>query len=177
MRMNMFELSKRKGSLCLVALLSLVLGACSSRQPSPALQPAPANCTSYPSRQTIQINGPSNKVTVTKTTCARFGGTVKFEANGTDACVSFPNGNPFTPPNRSFSVTASGSGVSLNIADSGTRKDYTFDVKSGSCSSGSDGGTTGDGGTPEREYSFVDQTQGTSGTLEVGTGGVGEEDP
>jgi hypothetical protein len=165
MRMNVFELSKRKGSLCLVALLSLVLGACASSQTRTTQRATSLDCPA-----TIRVHSTQEGCYTLpqKNACVSDRGTVTFQMSGKGiASFTFKGASPFNTQNP-ISVQ-SGQPVEL-IAE--TPGNFTFDVEvsgqnacppstlvlekkpSGSGSESRDG-----------------QSEGLTGTLQVGTGG------
>ncbi|HZH17156.1 MAG TPA: hypothetical protein VE057_22565 [Archangium sp.] len=193
MRMNVVELAKRKGgpsALRLMALLSLVLGACTSRQTSPTQQADVGQagvgyCNQYlPSSADIQVQQGDAGYTYTIQYTYSDGGTstdnslaVKVQCGGTlNLKGSSSDGGDI---NFCFTATGFTAANSSPFSDGGTKikvsstgKDkklinqpatYTY----APCTSGSDGGTV-----PEIDRD--EALEGASGTLEVGTGGGGD---
>ena len=161
MKMNVVELSKRKGgpsALRLVALLSLILGACTSRQTGPTQQAdaGPPCNGNYLQDASLDIG---TKLGVTQLVCAKPGGKVTVKAK-IEACLNFAGGSPFGQGAYTIRVQQDSS-TSLDIPPTATSGSYSFralGVIGGKCEP-----RDGDGLT---------------GTLQVGTGGgTGEEKP
>jgi hypothetical protein len=173
----MFELSKRKGSLCLVVLLSLGLGACASRQPGSARQEGapPLDGGSeqtdggWPDAATI-VETDAGAPLVSKVRI-KTGGALTMEVTSSEPCICFGSvdggpldGGPFNDAGTCINVPVNG-GVTMPVNN--TQANYTFwftdSSDAGQCQS-------------PRPPSDGDLDTGATGTLEVGPGD-GQEPP
>jgi hypothetical protein len=167
MRMEMFELSKRKGStsaLCLVALLSLVLGGCPRPGTRIRLQ-GPSTCSDYPLKATFEVQYIRNTIFIPQTVCVRGGGTLTFKPSGDNnknkydfnLCFASEDSNPgpFTgmSPNL-VGVWTQPTSQKLIAVEKGPIT-YTF--------------------TPCLDSGGNLDLEGLTGSLQVGTGGTTDE--